>query len=84
MTEHTKKLLEFLKKGDYRRERIRGEIDVSAEALSVYRSITSEPIHIDSITSAVGLPVRTVLQALTELELEGLIKAEKGRMYHII
>ena len=32
MTEHTKKLLEFLKKGDYRRERIRGEIDVSAQA----------------------------------------------------
>lgn len=60
------------------------DIDVSAEALSVYRCITAEPIHIDSITSAVGLPVRTVLQALTELELEGLIKAEKGRMYHII
>ena len=60
------------------------DIDVSAEALSVYRCITAEPVHIDSITSAVGLPVRTVLQALTELELEGLIKAEKGRMYHII
>ncbi|MBQ6020630.1 MAG: pyruvate formate-lyase [Clostridia bacterium] len=32
MTEHTKKLLEYLQKGDYRKERVRGEIDVSAEA----------------------------------------------------
>ena len=28
-------------------------------------------------------PVNVVLQALTELELEGLIKAEKGRMYRL-
>ena len=32
MTEHTKKLLEFLKKGGYRRERTPGTIDVSEEA----------------------------------------------------
>ena len=32
MTEHTKQLLDYLKKGDYRKERISGEIDVSAAA----------------------------------------------------
>ena len=59
-------------------------IDVSGEAAKVYRAVTAEPIHIDSITSAAGLPVRVVLQALTELELEGLVTAEKGGMYKII
>jgi DNA processing protein len=60
------------------------DIDVSEEAAVVYKSITADPIHIDSITSASGLPVRKVLQAITELELEGLIAADKGRMYRII
>lgn len=60
------------------------DIDVSEEAAAVYRHITADPIHIDNITSAAGLPVHMVLQALTELELEGLIQAEKGRMYRLI
>ena len=51
--------------------------------MKVYHAVTAEPIHIDTITSAVKLPVNVVLQALTELELEGLIKAEKGRMYRL-
>ena len=41
-------------------------------------------MHIDSVTAAAELPVHTVLQALTELELEGLIEADKGRMYRLI
>ena len=60
------------------------DIDVSDEALKVYHAVTAEPVHIDTITSAAGLPVNVVLQSLTELELEGLIQAEKGRMYRII
>ena len=64
--------------------RHRADIDVSDNARRVYRCITAEPVHIDSITSSAALPVNLVLQALTELELEGLIKAEKGRMYCII
>ena len=60
------------------------DIDVSPEAEKVYRAVSADPVHIDTITSAVGMPVRVVLQALTELELEGLIKADKGRMYRII
>ena len=60
------------------------DIDVGDEALKVYHAVTAESVHIDTITSACGLPVRVVLQALTELELEGLIKAEKGRMYRLL
>lgn len=60
------------------------DIDVSREAEKVYHAVTAEPVHIDTITAAVGLPVNIVLQALTELELEGLIQAEKGRMYRIV
>ena len=62
----------------------RTDIDVSENARRVYRCITADPIHIDSITSAAGLPVNLVLQAVTELELESLIKAEKGRMYRLV
>lgn len=60
------------------------DIDVSDEVKKVYHAVTAEPVHIDTITSACKLPVNVVLQALTELELEGLIQAEKGRMYRII
>lgn len=60
------------------------DIDVTPQAKTVYLAVTSEPVHIDTITSLSKLPVHVVLQALTELELEGLIKAEKGRMYRIV
>lgn len=60
------------------------DIDISPEAEKVYKAVSAEPVHIDEITSVSGLPVRIVLQALTELELEGLIKAEKGRMYRLV
>ena len=64
--------------------RHRPDIDVSDHARRVYRCITADPVHIDSIALSAGLPVNIVLQAATELELEGLVKAEKGRMYRII
>ena len=60
------------------------DIDVSADAEKVYRAVSAVAVHIDTITAAAGMPVSRVLQALTELELEGLIKAEKGRMYRIV
>ena len=60
------------------------DIDVSEQAEKVYHLLTPDPTHIDSITEASGLPVSEVLTALTELELEGLIEADKGRMYRII
>ena len=64
--------------------RHRTDADISPGAARVYRCIGADPIHIDSITSAAGMPVSGVLQAVTELELEGLIRAEKGRMYRLL
>ena len=60
------------------------DIDVSDDAKKVYKCITADPIHIDSIASACSLPMSSVLCALTELELEGLVKADKGRMYRLL
>ncbi len=59
-------------------------IDVSDNARKVYAVINADPIHIDNITSTSGLSVKLVLQAITELELEGLIACEKGRMYKLL
>ncbi len=62
----------------------RTNLDLDEDTATVYRFVTAEPIHIDLIISGSGLPVRVVLQALTELELDGLIKAGQGRMYKLI
>ena len=64
--------------------RRRFDIELSPNAAAVYLRVQAEPLHIDAITSASGLPVKDVLRAVTELELEGLIKAEKGRMYRLL
>lgn len=59
------------------------DIELDEDVSRVYRCVTAQPIHIDSITAACAMPVKEVLQALTELELEGLIKGEVGRMYRL-
>jgi len=63
--------------------RHRSDIDVSDHTRKVYHCITAEPVHIDILSKKSDLPVNIVLQAVTELELEGLIKADKGRMYQL-
>ena len=60
------------------------DIDVSDHAKQVYAVITAEPQHIDVITEKTPLPISEVLQCITELEMEGLVKAEAGRMYKLI
>lgn len=59
-------------------------VDLSDNAKKVYAVITAEPLHIDNITEKAALPVSTVLQCVTELEMEGLIAAQAGRMYKLI
>ncbi|MBQ3330341.1 MAG: DNA-processing protein DprA [Ruminococcus sp.] len=60
------------------------DVVLDDDVMKVYHAVTAEPVHIDTITAAAGLPVSDVLCALTELELEGLIEADKGRMYRIV
>ena len=62
----------------------RTDINVSENAKQVYAAVTAEPIHIDQLTAVSGLPVNRVLQALTELELEGLVASGQGRMYRLL
>ena len=64
--------------------RHRRDIDVSDEAKTVYHRIGVDPIHIDQLAAECELPVRAVLTALTELELEGLVQGDKGRMYRLL
>ncbi len=62
----------------------RKDINVSNGAKAVYYAITATPVHIDKIAETTKLPVNIVLQAVTELELFGLIEAGRGRMYKLI
>lgn len=62
----------------------REDLDVSDDAMAVYRVITAEAIHIDTVTSLCGMPVSRVLCALTELELCGAVAGEPGRMYKLL
>ena len=43
--------------------------------------ITYEPVHIDSIQRASGLPVAAVSSSLTMMELKGLVKQVGGMNY---
>ncbi|MGN0526901.1 MAG: DNA-processing protein DprA [Acutalibacteraceae bacterium] len=54
---------------------------VSEEADRVYEVITAEPVQIDDIARGSKLSMQSVLCALTELELAGVIKAESGKRY---
>lgn len=57
---------------------------VSAHARAVYQALLSEELHIDELSSRVGLPVSVCLAALTELELCGCVELTQGKKYRII
>ena len=59
-------------------------VDVSAEALDVYKALSEFPLHIDDIIRATGMKMNTVLSALTELELEGVVEQVTGKKYKLI
>lgn len=58
--------------------------ELSELAGSVYYKLNNTPVHIDELSVCCGMPVFQVLQALTELEIMGLIECLKGRYYKII
>lgn len=60
------------------------DIELTDTLRLIYRTITNEPIHIDQIITKTELPVSTVLQSLTELELLGLISCQQGRLYKLV
>lgn len=57
---------------------------VSEEAKRIYVLLLDGGLHIDDIAEKLRLPMKTVLAALTELELEGLAEQITGKKYIII
>lgn len=55
--------------------------NLSNEAKKVHEKLTVKPIHIDDLTTVLNLKTEEVLQAITELELNGLIKSLPGKRY---
>ncbi len=55
--------------------------DFSDETKLIYNCIGNEPVHIDDIAAKSNLSINIVLQAVTELELSGLISTLSGRRY---
>ena len=58
--------------------------DVSDDAVSVYKALSDEPMHIDDIVRATAMKMNIVLSALSELELEGVVEQVTGKKYKLI
>ena len=54
---------------------------LSKNALLIYSSLDKSPEHIDRLSIKAGVFINTVLQSITELELNGLIKSYSGKRY---
>lgn len=57
------------------------ESNLSCDAKKVFSILSSEPKHVDDITRETNLETKNLLQAITELELFGLIRSRSGRRY---
>ncbi len=57
---------------------------LSDTARSVYNCFGEESIHIDELVALSGFSAAQVAQALTELELEGIVEAESSRKYKVL
>ena len=54
---------------------------ISENAKVIYNILSKEPIYIDEIAMKCNLSLKSVLQAITELELYGLINSHSGKRY---
>jgi|SRR5690242_5506639 len=55
--------------------------ELSPVQRSLWDALVAEPRHVDALVAAVGGDTGTVLTALTELELKGLVKQEAGMRF---
>jgi DNA processing protein len=63
------------------REAVREALRVDDTAAALLRLLTSEPLHVDQIVRAAGLPAALVSSALTMMELKGLARQLGGMKY---
>ena len=54
---------------------------LSEEEMSVLKQISSKPIDVDSIIASTGLKASNVLNILTMMELQGLVRQLPGKMF---
>ena len=54
---------------------------MSDTAIRVYKTMSSEPVHIDTISKRLDVPVFKVLTIMSQLEIKGLITPLSGRRY---
>lgn len=57
------------------------EEEFSRQAGLLFRQLTREPVHLDTLSRQAGLSAAESLQAVTELELGGFIQSYSGRRY---
>lgn len=55
--------------------------NLSGRARSIFNILTSEPVYVNELSELSKLNTAEVLQAITELELHGLIKTHAGKRY---
>jgi len=70
-------------KTDVKKEKEKSAVPefLSEKSKSVLSVLSCEPIGTDKISEKSGLPIKDVLQSLTELEIFGLAKSEAGQRY---
>ncbi|MEE1061608.1 MAG: DNA-processing protein DprA [Ruminococcus sp.] len=56
-------------------------LNLSDTAIRVYKTMSSEPLHIDVISKRLDMPVFKVLTIMSQLEIKGLITPLSGRRY---
>lgn len=57
------------------------EEEFSDSAVKLYQAMSWEPEHLDTLAGKAGLSAAQALQAVTELEISGIIQAYSGRRY---
>lgn len=64
-------------------EKPRKEIEINGDAETVYKCLSAQPVHIDTIAEKSGLSVSRVLVTLTLLELQGAVRSLPGRKFNL-
>ncbi|MFC1769897.1 DNA-processing protein DprA [Nitrospirota bacterium] len=58
-------------------------LDVNEEQRRLCEAMSGEPVHVDEISRASGVPVPLALGLLLELELKGVIKQMEGKRFYL-
>ena len=57
------------------------DVELTDDQIALLRTLTEEPMLVDDLVEASGIPVRRVLSALTMLEIDGYVFQAPGKRY---